>query len=60
MPWLMISAEGCCQRLENASGAIWRAGTWKGKGKYFLIPRGGVAIYAAKRVAVSSQKVSKR
>jgi hypothetical protein len=26
----------------------------------FLIPRGGVAIYAAKRVTVSSKKVSKR
>jgi hypothetical protein len=36
MPWLMTNVEGCCQRLENALGAIWRAGIWKGKGKYLF------------------------
>jgi hypothetical protein len=60
MPWLMTSTEGCCQRLENASGAIGAPVFGREKVSIFLIPRGGVAIYAAKRVDVSSKKVSKR
>jgi hypothetical protein len=45
---------------KNASGAIGAPVFGREKVSIFLIARGGVAIYAAKRVAVSSKKVSKR
>jgi len=53
MPWLMIIAEGCCQRLENASGANGAPVFGREKVSIFFIAHGVVAIYAAKRVAVS-------
>jgi hypothetical protein len=53
MPWLTTNAEGCCQRLENASGAIGAPVFGMEKVSICLISRGAVAICAAKRVAVS-------